>query len=165
MILSDRTITERLERGDLKVTPLADNAVQPASVDLRLDARLLIVPEEFWAVRGIAWSLASSSLAARLNGWKYLRTLLGGLEGKSSLARLGLVIHSTAGFIDPGFRGNITLELSNVSDRAIWLQSLMPIGQISFTQMTTPAMRPYGSDGLGSHYQGQTGATPSWLAR
>ena len=164
MILSDRTITERLERGDLKVTPLADNAVQPASVDLRLDARLLIVPEEFWAVR-YCLEPGQFILGSTVEWVEIPADLVGRLEGKSSLARLGLVIHSTAGFIDPGFRGNITLELSNVSDRAIWLQSLMPIGQISFTQMTTPAMRPYGTDGLGSHYQGQTGATPSWIAR
>ena len=87
--------------------------------------------------------------------------LVGRLEGKSSLARLGLLIHSTAGFCDPGFQGHVTLELSNVATLPITLYPGMKIGQISFERMTTPADAPYGSGALGSKYQGQRGPTPS----
>ena len=83
------------------------------------------------------------------------------LEGKSSLGRLGLLIHSTAGFIDPGFKGQVTLELSNVANLPIAIYPGMKIGQISFYQMTTPAEHPYGSAEMGSKYQGQVGPTPS----
>ena len=83
------------------------------------------------------------------------------LEGKSSLGRLGLLIHSTAGYVDPGWDGTLTLELSNVANLPIVLTPGMPIGQISFTQMTTPVDRPYGTPGLGSRYQGQIDPTPS----
>jgi dCTP deaminase len=91
--------------------------------------------------------------------------LVGRLEGKSSLGRLGLLIHSTAGFIDAGWNGHVTLELSNVATRPITLYPGMKIGQISFLRMTTPADVPYGSGQLGSKYQGQLGPTPSryWL--
>jgi dCTP deaminase len=83
------------------------------------------------------------------------------LDGKSSLGRLGLLIHSTAGFIDPGFDGHVTLELSNVANLPITIYHGMKIGQISFMRMTEPASTPYGSSGLGSKYQGQRGPTPS----
>ena len=83
------------------------------------------------------------------------------LEGKSSLGRLGLLIHSTAGFIDPGFDGHVTLELSNVANLPITIYPGMKIGQLSFVQMSEPAETPYGSGGLGSKYQGQRGPTPS----
>jgi len=83
------------------------------------------------------------------------------LEGKSSLGRLGLLIHSTAGYVDPGWDGTLTLELSNVANLPIVLTPGMPIGQISFNQMTTPVERPYGTPGLGSKYQGQVDPTPS----
>lgn len=87
--------------------------------------------------------------------------LVGRLEGKSSLGRLGLLIHSTAGFVDAGFNGNITLELSNVANLPITVYPGMKIGQISFLRMTTKADIPYGSDSVGSKYQGQRGPTPS----
>ncbi|MCL2324395.1 MAG: dCTP deaminase, partial [Actinomycetia bacterium] len=83
------------------------------------------------------------------------------LEGKSSLGRLGLLIHSTAGYVDPGWKGRLTLELSNVANLPILLVPGMPIGQISFTQMTTPVDRPYGHVSLNSKYQDQEGTTPS----
>ena len=83
------------------------------------------------------------------------------LEGKSSLGRLGLLIHSTAGFIDPGFKGQVTLELSNVANLPIAIYPGMKIGQISFYELSTPAENPYGSAGAGSKYQGQTGPTAS----
>jgi len=87
--------------------------------------------------------------------------LVARLEGKSSLGRLGLLIHSTAGFVDAGWDGHLTLELSNVANLPITVYPGMKIGQISFLRMTTPADRPYGSSGLGSKYQGQWGPTPS----
>ena len=87
--------------------------------------------------------------------------LVARLEGKSSLGRLGLLIHSTAGFIDPGWDGHVTLELSNVANLPITIYPRMKIGQLSFVQLTEPAERPYGSQGIGSKYQGQRGPTPS----
>jgi dCTP deaminase len=87
--------------------------------------------------------------------------LVARLEGKSSLGRLGLLIHSTAGFIDPGWDGHVTLELSNVANLPITIYFGMKIGQLSFVQLTEPAAKPYGSGGLGSKYQGQKGPTPS----
>jgi dCTP deaminase len=87
------------------------------------------------------------------------------LEGKSSLGRIGLLIHSTAGFIDPGFRGQVTLELSNVANLPIAIYPGMKIGQVSFYQLSTPAEHPYGSPGAGSKYQGQSGPTPSRVHR
>ncbi len=87
--------------------------------------------------------------------------LVARLEGKSSLGRLGLLIHSTAGFIDPGFDGHVTLELSNVANLPITIYAGMKIGQLSFVQLTEPAAAPYGGGALGSKYQGQTGPTPS----
>ena len=87
--------------------------------------------------------------------------LVARLEGKSSLGRLGLLIHSTAGFIDPGWDGHVTLELSNVANLPITIYFGMKIGQLSFVQLTEPAANPYGADGLGSKYQGQRGPTPS----
>ena len=87
--------------------------------------------------------------------------LVARLEGKSSLGRLGLLIHSTAGFIDPGWDGHVTLELSNVANLPITIYYGMKIGQVSFVQLTEPAEVPYGADALGSKYQGQRGPTPS----
>ncbi len=87
--------------------------------------------------------------------------LVARLEGKSSLGRLGLLIHSTAGFVDPGFDGHVTLELSNVANLPITIYRGMKIGQLSFMQLTEPASAPYGSEALGSKYQGQRGPTPS----
>ncbi len=83
------------------------------------------------------------------------------IDGKSSLGRLGLIIHSTAGFIDPGFDGHITLELTNIATLPITLYPAMKVGQVSFMRMTTPADRPYGAGATGSKYQGQRGPTPS----
>ena len=89
------------------------------------------------------------------------RSIAARLEGKSSLGRLGILTHSTAGFIDPGFEGHITLELSNVSTLPVKLWPGMKIGQMCFFQLSSPAEHPYGSKGTGSHYQGQRGPTPS----
>ena len=166
--------------GEIAIDPFDDSCVQPSSVDLRVgkyfrlfrnhslevidvkenqedltelveiqeDSALILHPGEF--VLG-----ATSERVALPNN------IVGRLEGKSSLGRLGLLIHSTAGFVDPGFDGHITLELSNVANLPIKLYPGMKIGQISFLYMTTPASAAYGSAGLGSKYQHQVGPTPS----
>ncbi len=159
---------------------LDESCIQPSSVDLHLDRyfrlfrnhsiRVIDVREaqedltELVEVEGEhalvlhpgEFVLGSTSEAVGIPD-----DLVGRLEGKSSLGRLGLLIHSTAGFVDPGFTGHITLELSNVANLPITLYPGMKIGQISFLTMTTPADQPYGSGVLGSKYQGQRGPTPS----
>lgn len=163
-MLSDQDILHAINIGELTISPLADNAVQPASVDLCLGPYLTTVdgntthkiphtmlPGEFLLASTVEEVHLSPSLAARV-------------EGKSSIGRLGLAVHVTAGFIDPGFRGQITLELLNVSGRPIELRDRMRISQLSITRLSSPAVRPYGTPSLRSHYQGQSGPTPSWRA-
>ena len=104
---------------------------------------------------------ASSSSAVRSSTWRCRTNLVARLEGKSSLGRIGLLIHSTAGYVDPGWKGQLTLELSNVSNLPITLYHRMKIGQISFLRLTTPAEHLYGATELGSKYQGQTLPTAS----
>lgn len=151
-----------IDRGELVIEPPpADRAFQPASVELTLSGdycwsgRQRRV-EELWLSRG------DFILASTLETVKIPDNLVAQVNGKSSLARKGLVIHQTAGFIDPGFHGQVTLELSNVGE-PIRLTPGMPICQLAFMLMTSPAQRPYGHKALGSHYQGQQGPTPSAL--
>ncbi|MCF8548346.1 MAG: dCTP deaminase [Pontimonas sp.] len=180
MLLSDRHIRSELDSGRIGLDPLDLDMVQPSSVDVRLDrffrlfdnhkyqhidpamdqpdlTRLVEVdateafvlhPGEF--VLGATFEVVSlpDDVAARL-------------EGKSSLGRLGLLTHSTAGFIDPGFSGHVTLELSNVATLPITLWPGMKIGQLCFFRLTSPAEHPYGSEKYGSRYQGQRGPTAS----
>lgn len=166
MILSDRSLRAELAAGSLVIDPLPeDHAIQPASIDLHLgrqirwtyradanpisiDGGFLLAPGRFCLGHTAETVTIPAHLVAQLNG-------------KSSLGRLGLAIHITAGFIDPGFSGQITLELHNCSGLPVRLEPQMPIGQLVLVRMTTAADRPYGSDGLGSKYQHQTGATPS----
>ncbi len=149
MILSDRTIREEIEAERIVIEPFDPACVQPSSVDLHLDAEAFILhPGEF--------VLGSTSERIALPD-----DLVARLEGKSSLGRLGLLIHSTAGFVDAGWDGQLTLELSNVCNLPITLYPGMKIGQISFIRMTTPADVPYGSAAVGSKYQGQRGPVPS----
>jgi dCTP deaminase len=180
VILSDRSIREQLAAGRIVIDPLEDGCIQPSSVDLRLDrlfrvflnhtmpvidvkadledlTRLVqIEPDDVFILHPGEFVLASTYEMVGVPD-----DLVARIEGKSSLGRLGLLIHSTAGFIDAGFSGHITLELSNVANLPITLYPGMKIGQISFLQMTTPAERPYGSAAVGSKYQGQRGPTPS----
>ena len=100
-------------------------------------------------------------LAVTLERVQIPDNLVGRLDGKSSLGRLGLIVHSTAGFVDPGFKGRLTLELTNVANLPITLYYAMPVSQISFSQLTTPADKPYGDGATGSKYQGQDGPEPS----
>jgi len=180
VILSDRSIREELTAGRIVIDPLDPRCIQPSSVDLHLDRffrvflnhtmRVIdvkedqeeltelveIKPDDAFILHPGEFVLGSTHERVILPG-----DLVGRLEGKSSLGRLGLLIHSTAGFVDPGFEGHLTLELSNVANLPITLYPGMKIGQISFLRMTTPAEQPYGTRAIGSKYQGQRGPTPS----
>lgn len=180
MILSDHTIREQVSAGRIVIDPFDPDSVQPSSVDLRLDSLFRVFvnhhtpvidvklpQDELTELREIkpdqAFMLHPGEfvLGSTLERVGVPDDLVGRLEGKSSLGRLGLLIHSTAGFIDAGFQGHVTLELSNVATLPITLYPGMKIGQISFLRMTTPADNPYGTKGLGSKYNGQRGPTPS----
>jgi dCTP deaminase len=180
MILSDRTIREEIAAQRIVIDPLDESCIQPSSVDLRLDrlfrvflnhtmpvidvkqdlgdlTRLVEIPE------GDAFILHPGEfvLGSTLERVAIPDDLVARLEGKSSLGRLGLLIHSTAGYVDPGWDGYLTLELSNVAKLPITIYPGMKIGQISFFRLTTPADVPYGSKATGSKYQGQRGPTAS----
>ena len=180
MILSDRTIKERMRCGDLIIDPLGDNAVQPASVDVRLDAEILVFRNN-WRThidvmrpaddvvervlieddRPFLLHPGQFALGSTLERVAIPDDVVARIEGKSSLARYGLLIHSTAGFVDPGWDGKLTLEFSNVGILGITLRAGMKIGHISFTELTTRADNPYGSGKLRSKYQGQNGPVAS----
>ena len=180
MILSDRTIREELRAGRIVIEPLDESCIQPSSVDLHLDRyfrvfrnhtmRVIDVKEDQEELTELVEVPADDVFILHpgefVLGSTHERVALpddvvARLEGKSSLGRLGLLIHSTAGFVDAGWDGHLTLELSNVANLPITLYPGMKIGQISFLRMTTPAERPYGSATTGSKYQGQRGPTPS----
>jgi dCTP deaminase len=180
MILSDRTIREELAAGRIAIDPLDEACIQPSSVDLRLDRLFRVFLNHTMPVIDVKEDLEDLTRLVEIDegeafilhpgefvlGSTYERVslpdnLVGRIEGKSSLGRLGLLIHSTAGFIDAGFSGHITLELSNVANLPITLYPTMKIGQVSFLRMTTPADVPYGSARVRSKYQGQRGPTPS----
>ncbi len=180
MILSDRSIREELAAGRIVIDPLDDKAIQPSSVDLHCDSLFRVFrndttpfidpkePQEDLTelvdvAEGGAFILHPGEfvLGSTLERVALPDDLVARLEGKSSLGRLGLLIHSTAGFVDAGWDGHLTLELSNVANLPIALYPGMKIGQISFLRMTTAAERPYGSSTVGSKYQGQRGPTPS----
>lgn len=180
MILSDRTIRAEIAAGRIGIDPLDPADIQPSSVDLHLDGyfrvfrnhtmRAIDVKEDqeeltelvevrdddVFVLHPGEFVLGSTAERVRLPD-----NIVGRLEGKSSLGRLGLLIHSTAGFVDAGWDGYLTLELSNVANLPIILYPGMKIGQISFLEMTTAADHPYGSGAVGSKYQGQRGPTPS----
>lgn len=173
-------IREQLAAGRIAIEPLDESCVQPSSVDLRLDKLFRVFLNHTMSVIDVKRDLSDLTQEVEIAegdafilhpgefvlGSTYERITLpddivARIEGKSSLGRLGLLIHSTAGFIDAGFSGHITLELSNVANLPITLYPGMKIGQVSFLQMTTPADVPYGSKAVGSKYQGQRGPTPS----
>jgi dCTP deaminase len=180
LVLSDRSIREEIEARRLTIEPLDLSCVQPSSVDLHLDRvfrvfrihrrpyidvsqptddmteRVEIAPEEPFVISPGEFVLANTLECITLPD-----DIVARLDGKSSLGRLGLLIHATAGYVDPGWTGKLTLELSNVSKMPIAIYYGMKIAQISFLRMTTPVERPYGSGGLGSKYQGQQEPTPS----
>ena len=179
MVLSDRTIREELAKGRIVINPLEEGCIQPASVDLHLDRNLLVFRNNkipYIDVRASSERLTDMVtmadddpfmlhpgefvLGSTLEHVEVPSDLVARLEGKSSLGRIGLLIHSTAGYVDPGWKGHLTLELSNVSNFPITLYHRMKIGQISFLKLTTPADVLYGSAELGSKYQGQQDPTP-----
>jgi len=183
-VLSDHSIREALANGRIGIEPLDDDAVQPASVDVRLDSAfrifkvtsrpyvdvhepmddltelVQIIPEEPFVVQPGSFCLGST-----LETITVPNDIVARVDGKSSLGRLGLLVHATAGYVDPGWTGKLTLELSNQSQMPIALYYGMRIAQISFIELTTPVDRPYGSAELRSKYQGQTGPTPSRISR
>ncbi len=180
MILSDRTIREELDAGRILVEPLGANAIQPSSVDVRIDRFFRVFRNHTMGYIDVKKNLEDLTelveiaeddafilhpgefvLGTTLERVKLPADLVGRLEGKSSLGRLGLLIHSTAGFVDAGWDGQLTLELSNVANLPITLYPGMKIGQISFLRMTSEAEHPYGSSAVGSKYQGQRGPIPS----
>jgi dCTP deaminase len=179
-VLSDGTIVRLVQEGRIRIDPWDPALVQPASVDLRLgdsfrvfhnhrasaidlrqppaglteevliepDESFVIHPGEFCLGRTLEWVELPDDIVARI-------------EGKSSIGRLGLIVHATAGFCDPGWQGTLTLELNNLTRIPIKLYAGLPIAQLSFMSLDQPARRPYGSPELGSHYQGQRAATES----
>ena len=179
-VLSDGTILRLVQEGRIKVDPWDPAMVQPASIDLRLgntfrvfhnhrtaaidlakpptnlteqiaitDAEPFVIhPGEFVLGRTLEWVELPNDVVARI-------------EGKSSLGRLGLIVHATAGFVDPGWKGTLTLEITNLTRVPIKLWSAKPIAQLSFMTLDAPALRPYGHPELGSHYHGQVEATES----
>ena len=179
MVLSDRTIKRLLAEGRIEIDPYDETLLQPSSVDVRVDrffrvfrnsrypfinvkeeqedlTELVKIDDEPFILHPGEFVLGSTLERLRLPD-----DVVGRLDGKSSLGRLGLLIHSTAGFIDPGWDGHVTLELSNVDNLPITIYYGMKIGQLSFVQMTEPADTPYGTGQIGSKYQGQDGPTPS----
>ncbi len=180
MIFSDRSIRQAIADGEIEIDPFDDSFVQPSSVDVRIDSLFRVfVNHKYESIDPRQPQEGLTQLVEVEEGDPFIlhpgefvlgstfeRVRLGNdvvarLEGKSSLGRLGLLIHSTAGFVDPGFDGYLTLELSNVANLPIAIHPGMRIGQISFYRMTTPADHPYGSLEAGSKYQGQRGPTPS----
>lgn len=180
MLLSDHDIRDAVETGRLGIDPFDPALIQPSSVDVRMDKFFRVfnnskythidpkleMPDLTTLVEvadGEPFVLHPGEfvLASTLETFSLPADLAGRLEGKSSLGRLGLLTHSTAGFIDPGFSGHITLELSNVANLPISLWPGMKVGQLALFAMTSPAETPYGTGALGSKYQGQRGPTPS----
>ena len=174
MVLSDRDIRIALEQKRITIEPLQDSDIQPASVDVHLDKKILVfrnsrrpfidihedvsdLTEMVEIKEGTPFILHPGEfvLGSTLESIGLPDDLVARLEGKSSLGRIGLLIHSTAGYVDPGWNGNLTLELSNVNNLPVTLYYGMKIGQISFTELSSPSDRPYGSADLGSKYQGQ----------
>ncbi|MBV7282485.1 MULTISPECIES: dCTP deaminase [Corynebacterium] len=180
MLLSDHDIRAAIDSQALGITPYDETLVQPSSIDVRMDRFFRVFnnsrythidpkmqQDELTSLVEVEedepFVLHPSEfvLGATLERFRLPSDLAGRLEGKSSLGRLGLLTHSTAGFIDPGFDGHITLELSNVANLPIMLWPGMKVGQLALFKMTSPADVPYGSSALGSKYQGQRGPTPS----
>jgi dCTP deaminase len=159
-MLSDRDIRAELDSGRLVVTPLGDRAIQPCSIDVRLGGPLLFEGDEVdldtW--RRYPLDPGEFVLATTVERVEIPPDLCCFVHGRSTTGRQGLIIE-TAGLVDPGFRGQITLEIVNVSFHPIELVPRMGIAQLTFTRLSSPAERPYGTPGLGSKYQDQSGAT------
>jgi len=180
LVLSDNTIRAEIDAGRIVIDPYDESLVQPSSVDVRVDNRFRVFQNSRYPYIDVRQPMEDLTELVEVEGEEPFilhpgefvlgqtlervtlpNDLVARLEGKSSLGRLGLLIHSTAGFVDSGFSGNLTLELSNVANLPITIYQGMPIGQMSFMRMDAPVERPYGSEETGSKYQGQAEPTPS----
>jgi len=180
MILSDRTIKQELASGRLVVKPLYPNCIQPSSIDLHLSKEFRVFKHASYPVIDVKKKFGGYTelvktkpgqpfiihpdefvLGSTVEAVRIPNDMVGRLEGKSSLGRLGIIIHATAGYVDPGFRGKLTLEISNVGKIPVTLYPEMRIAQLSFLQMTTEADNPYGSKRTNNRYQNQGGPTES----
>jgi dCTP deaminase len=180
VILSDRTMREQIQQGRIRVEPLAEGAIQPSSIDLRLGDKIRVFQNNHISHIDLRQDTGTLTEVVDLKPGQpfFLRPLefalgvtvehivvpddlVARLDGKSSLGRVGLLIHATAGLVDPGWEGRLTLELMNLAPFPITLFAGMRIGQISFIQMTSPVDVPYGHGALSSKYQGDTDPTPS----
>src|SRR5512133_3673909 len=180
MILSDRDIREQISAGRITLDPFGASCLQPSSVDLHVDDQFRVFANSRYPYIDVREEMPDLTelvevkpdepfilhpgefvLGSTLERVSIPDDLVARREGKSSLGRLGLLIHSTAGYVDPGWDGYLTLELSNVANLPITIYPGMKIGQISFFRLTTAADRPYGSKDRGSKYQGQRGPTAS----
>jgi len=180
VVLSDATIARALTEGRIEIDPYDPSLLQPSSVDVRVDRLFRVFHNNRYPYIDVKVEQAELTelveaddghpfvlhpgefvLGSTLERVKLPDDLVARLDGKSSLGCLGLLIHSTAGFIDPGWDGHVTLELSNVANLPVTIYPEMKIGQISFVQLTEAAETPYGTGGIGSKYQGQRGPTPS----
>jgi dCTP deaminase len=184
VLLSDRDIRAEIQSGRVGLDPFEESMIQPSSVDVRLDRYFRVFENHKYSFIDPAVEQPDLTRAITTEGDEPFvlhpgefvlastfevitlpDDIAGRLEGKSSLGRLGVLTHSTAGFIDPGFSGHITLELSNVANLPVTLHPGMKIGQLCLFRLSSPAEHPYGSAKYGSRYQGQRGPTPSrsWL--
>ncbi len=179
VVLSDRTIRQEIESGRIVIDPFEASNVQPSSIDVRVDRQFRVFHNARYPYIDVRQPMDDLTELVEIDGKEPFilhpgefvlgqtlervtlpDDLVARLEGKSSLGRLGLLIHSTAGFVDAGFSGNLTLELSNVANLPITIYHGMPIGQLSFMRMDGPVEHPYGVE-KGSKYQGQAEPTPS----
>lgn len=184
MVLSDRDIRAEIEAGRIVIDPFTPDAVQPSSVDLHLDRRFRVFRNSRYPYIDVRADQPELTELVEIAGDEPFilhpgefvlgstfervalpNDLVARLEGKSSLGRLGLLIHSTAGYVDPGWEGNLTLELSNVANLPITLYDGMKIGQISFQRLSSPAEVGYGDARIGSKYRGQRDPTASLYHR
>lgn len=184
MVLSDRDIRAEIEAGRIVIDPYIPEAVQPSSVDLHLDRRFRVFRNSRYPYIDVRADQPELTELVEIGGddpfilhpgefvlgstferVQLPNDLVARLEGKSSLGRLGLLIHSTAGYVDPGWEGNLTLELSNVANLPITLYDGMKIGQISFQRLSSPAEVGYGDARIGSKYRGQRDPTASLYHR
>jgi dCTP deaminase len=180
VVLSDNTIRAEIEAERIVMDPFDPGLVQPSSIDVRVDNRFRVFQNSRYPYIDVRQPMEDLTELVTVEGDEPFilhpgefvlgqtlervtlpNDLVARLEGKSSLGRLGLLIHSTAGFVDAGFSGNLTLELSNVANLPITIYYGMPIGQLSFMRMDAPVEHPYGSTETGSKYQGQAEPTPS----
>lgn len=180
IVLSDRDIKAAMASGSIALTPFKPEDLQPSSVDIHLDRQFQVFHNARYAFIDVKEPMENLTDLVEIDGDRPFilhpgefvlgstienvtlgAEIVARLEGKSSLGRLGLLIHSTAGFVDPGWQGKLTLELSNVANLPITLYFGMKIGQISFLRLSSPAENPYGAKKIGSKYKGQSGPTPS----